>query len=178
MVAEATAISSILLPVWAAYILASLRNAYYCCMFLLCSFVGVSFAMTMDVDDIAAMRMGWQNICFSTRKVREALGYGHSLRDYVSKEKCLRQTVAWGQDFWLNLQSEAVRNNNNKNKNHNTFLNNNHNNKNNKPQQQQEQQEQQEHFSRRDTGFEELAPKWSHGVKRGHLVVVSGRIQL
>ncbi|CAE8606837.1 unnamed protein product [Polarella glacialis] len=109
MVCEANGISATLLPVWVAYIIASLMHVYYRCMFLLCSSVGVSFAIPMDVVDINAMRLAWRNICFSTRKAHEALGYGPSLGDYVSKEECLRQTLDWAKGFWLNLQSDAVR---------------------------------------------------------------------
>merc|ERR1711879_857440 len=97
-----TGVTPVVLPLWFAWAMGFVMDRVYRTAFFLFAFFGKNLEIPTTVVDIHAIGLAWRNLCFSTKRSRDVLGYG-STSEFVAKEETYRQQHLWAKDYYARL---------------------------------------------------------------------------
>eukprot|EP00405_Crypthecodinium_cohnii_P015673 CAMPEP_0206458964 /NCGR_PEP_ID=MMETSP0324_2-20121206/23891_1 /ASSEMBLY_ACC=CAM_ASM_000836 /TAXON_ID=2866 /ORGANISM="Crypthecodinium cohnii, Strain Seligo" /LENGTH=371 /DNA_ID=CAMNT_0053930419 /DNA_START=24 /DNA_END=1139 /DNA_ORIENTATION=+ len=102
-----TGVKPVLLPLWFAYGMGYVLDRAYRFVHFLWSLFGKELDIPQTIVDIHAVNLAWRNLCFSTKRAREILGYGTPASDFFTKEETLKQQHEWAKDYYGELLARS-----------------------------------------------------------------------
>mmetsp|Transcript_24309 Transcript_24309/g.52889 ORF Transcript_24309/g.52889 Transcript_24309/m.52889 type:complete len:118 (-) Transcript_24309:199-552(-) len=102
-----TGVKTIVLPPWFAYAMGYLLDRLYRSIHFLWSMFGKEFDIPQTIVDIYALNMAWRNLCLSSKRAHEVLGYGTPAADYFTKEETIEQQRIWAKAYYSEIRGRS-----------------------------------------------------------------------